>query len=57
MTLEPIDVAGVAKLVKNDAKKLTVDQRLGDLVRPVRRRAAGVRHDEPDVPRPDRSGS
>ena len=52
VTLEPIDDAGVAKLAKNDDQEAARGQPLGDLVRPLRRRAARARHHEPDVPRP-----
>ena len=55
VALEPIDLAGVAKLAKNDTKKLLAREPLGNLVRPLRRRAARAGHDEPDVSRPELS--
>ena len=45
-------MAGVARLAEERHQEAAADQRLGDLVRPVRRRVAGACHDEPDVPRP-----
>ena len=43
---------GVAKLARNETKNAAAGQPLGDLVRPLRGRAARARHDQPDVPRP-----
>ena len=57
VTLEPIDIDAVAKLAKNDTQEAPGREPLGDLVRPVRRRAARAGHDEPDVSRPERSSS
>ena len=51
VSIEAIDLAGVARLAKNDTKKLSAHQSLGDMVRPMRRRAARAGHDESDVSR------